>query len=106
MATFHCCGGYVVEATAHDDITSTIVDKSGHETTYHCCGERSTLLYHTGDVVYTEISSSKHSVKYTCCSGYVTEAHCFDYNEYEQIECIFCGYISNNLLDIEEEEIS
>lgn len=106
MATFNCCGGFVVEATAHDDITSTIVDKSGHETTYHCCGERSTLLYHTGDVVYTEISSSKHSVKYTCCSGYVTEAHCFDYNEYEQIECIFCGYISNNLLDIEEEEIN
>ena len=95
------CGGYVLKKHYY---TASYANSSQHRRT-HCCDNTWYLENHTGSVTYAEVSSSKHRVKYTCCSSYVTEVHMFEYNANNQQECILCGYISNNLLDIEEEEI-
>ena len=96
------CGGYVLKKHYY---TASYANSSQHRRT-HCCDNTWYLENHTGSVTYAEISSSKHRVKYTCCSGYVTQVHMFEYNANNQRECILCGYISNSLLNIENEELN
>ena len=105
-ATFNCCGGVVVNSVPHNDVEIKITSNSRHKTTYHCCGDHSVLSSHTGTLTYTSISSSKHRVQCSCCDGYVTEVHMLESIGGGQKECILCGYISSNLLNVEDEEIA
>ena len=104
-ATFNCCGGVVVNPTAHDNTTSTLQSRSQHRTTYHCCGNKTALVSHTGTIRYSDTSASQHTIRTTCCNGYVREAHAYQYNENNQLECVFCGRGGDLLTGIGEEEI-
>ena len=103
--TFKCCGGNVV-AVAHTNVSTKLVNRNQHETTYKCCDHSLSPVAHTGTLSYSNTSASRHAVRYSCCTGNIMEAHVYDYNSNNQLECIYCGRGGGNILNFEEEEIN
>lgn len=103
-ATFNCCGDRV-ETVPHTNVSTKLKSRTQHQTTYNCCNHSLSAVAHTGSVEYYERSSVLHGVEYSCCSGYTTEPHILD-TVNGQLQCTRCGYVSNSLLNTENEEIN
>lgn len=104
-ATFNCCGGNIA-TVAHTNVSTKLVNRNQHQTTYKCCNHSLSPVAHTGTLTYSNTSASRHTVRSSCCDGSVMEAHVYETNENNQLECILCGRGGGNILSLGEEEIN